>query len=69
MNQINLSQEPAETVDKMERMDEAHRYMEIIRSNLEYDLYMQETDCPHRELYKGLFEVIYETVCVKRTFV
>ena len=69
INQINPSKEAAETADQIERMNEVRRYMDTIRSNLEYDLYMQEPNWPDKELFNELFEVICETVCVKRAFV
>lgn len=48
--------------DGIDRMD---KYMEQIKANLEYDIFMSDDSYHDRELYHELYEIIYEIVCIK----
>ena len=52
--------------DKIEMMDDANAYMEIIKENIEYEHHMKYSDWSEKALYEELYEVICEIVCVKR---
>lgn len=69
INPVNPVPWREESAVERERGDEMNRYMELIRTNLEYDLYMQNRQWPDRELFHELFELICEVVCVKRVSV
>ena len=64
---INLSAESAENkgIDD-DRMDETKAYIELIKSNIEYDHHMKYDDWSSKALYDELFDVICDVVCVKR---
>ena len=63
---INLSVESVEDkgIDD-DRMDETKAYIELIKSNIEYDHHMKYDDWSKKALYDELFDVIYDVVCVK----
>lgn len=47
-------------------MDDAHACIELIKKNIDYENHMRCIQWQDRELYDELFELICETVCVKR---
>ena len=51
--------------DRMDEMDSAKAYMEIIKENIEYEHHMKYAQYSEKELYQELYEVICEIVCVK----
>lgn len=51
--------------DRMDEMDSANAYMEIIKENIEYEHHMKYAQYSEKELYQELYEVICEIVCVK----
>lgn len=59
-NHINQSCQSEK--DGIDRMD---KYMEQIKANLEYDIFMSDDSYHDRELYHELYEIIYEIVCIK----
>ena len=63
---INLSAESVEDkgIDD-DRMDETKAYIELIKSNIEYDHHMKYDDWSKKALYDELFDVIRDVVCVK----
>ncbi len=52
--------------DGCDGLDESSAYISLIKKNIEYDLYMQDTTWNDRELYEELFQLICDVVCVKR---
>ncbi len=52
--------------DRIDMMDDASAYMEIIKENIEYEHHMKYGDWSEKGLYEELYEVICEIVCVKR---
>ena len=52
--------------DRIDGMDDANAYMEIIKENIEYEHHMKYGDWSEKGLYEELYEVICEIVCVKR---
>ena len=50
--------------DKIDMMDDASAYMEIIKENIEYEHHMKYGDWSKKGLYEELYEVICEIVCV-----
>jgi len=52
--------------DRIDGMDDANAYMEIIKDNIEYEHHMKYGDWSEKGLYEELYEVICEIVCVKR---
>ena len=52
--------------DRIDRMDDALAYIELIKKNIAYDYHMKYNQYQDRELYEELYEVICEIVCVKR---
>ena len=52
--------------DRIDVMDDANAYMEIIKGNIEYEHHMKYGDWSEKGLYEELYEVICEVVCVKR---
>ena len=55
-----------ETSDDMDSMDETAKYMQIIRENIEYDIYMQDEKWRNREMFEELYQIICDVVCVPR---
>lgn len=55
-----------ETSDDMDSMDETAKYMQIIRDNIEYDIYMQAEKWRNREMFEELYQIICDVVCVPR---
>lgn len=47
-------------------MDDAHACIELIKRNIDYENHMRCAKWQDRELFDELFELICETVCVKR---
>ena len=66
INPINPSWQQAEPETGIDRMMEASRYMEMVRTNIEYELYMQDKQWADRDLFHELYEAICEIVCIKR---
>ena len=52
--------------DGCDGLEESSAYISLIKKNIEYDLYMQDTTWKDRELYEELFQLICDVVCVKR---
>ena len=52
--------------DRCDGLEESSAYISLIKKNIEYDLYMQDTTWKDRELYEELFQLICDVVCVKR---
>ena len=68
-NLINLSvtdssEQPE--AKKMDEMDEAAAYMELIKENLEYDIMMSNKNWSDRDMFDELYELICDVVCVPR---
>lgn len=68
-NLINLSvtdssEQPE--AKKMDEMDEATAYMELIKENLEYDIMMSNKNWSDRDMFDELYELICDVVCVSR---
>lgn len=59
-NPISLSYQ------KMDEMDEATAYMELIRENIDYDLMMQNIVWKDRDMFDELYQIICDVVCVPR---
>lgn len=57
---------PMQKSDRIDVMDSANAYMEIIRENLEYDFHMQHDSSGDRELFEEIYEIICDVVCVPR---
>ena len=51
--------------DRMDEMDSANAYMELIKKNIEYEHHMKYAQYSEKDLYQELYEVICEIVCVK----
>uniref|UniRef100_UPI0040571F33 DUF6017 domain-containing protein n=1 Tax=Agathobacter sp. TaxID=2021311 RepID=UPI0040571F33 len=52
--------------DGCDGLDEYSAYISLIKKNIEYDLFMQNTKWNDRELYEELFQIICDVVCVQR---
>lgn len=52
--------------DEIDEMDEAERYMELIRENIEYDIMMADKHWIDRDMYEELYQIICDVVCVPR---
>lgn len=52
--------------DRIDVIDEANIYMELIRDNIEYEHHMKYDQRGERELYEEIYEIICDVVCVKR---
>jgi len=63
---ISVKEKLAEKDRQTDRTDETHKLIEIIKKNVEYDMHMQYDDVDNRQLYDEMFQLICETVCVKR---
>lgn len=50
----------------IDRMDSTTTYMECIKNNIRYDYHMKYDNGQDRILFDELYEVILDTVCVKR---
>ena len=50
-------------------MDDVNAYIEIIKENIEYEHHMKHDSYQDKGLYKELFRIICEVVCVKQKFV
>ncbi|MCR5324245.1 MAG: replication initiator protein A [Lachnospiraceae bacterium] len=53
-------------IDGYDAMDEAEKYMRLIRKNIDYDLHMQGDSKYDRELYDEMYHIICDIVCVRR---
>ena len=53
----------------MDGMDDVNAYIEIIKENIEYEHHMKHDSYQDKGLYKELFRIICEVVCVKQKFV
>ena len=51
---------------RMDVMDEASAYMELIRENIDYDIMMSDSKWSDREMYDELYQLICDVVCVTR---
>lgn len=57
---------PEKKSDRIDVMDSANAYMELIRENLEYDFHMKYDSAGDRELFEEIYEIICDVVCVPR---
>ena len=53
-------------MEKKDRTDETKALMALVKRNIEYDEHMRSDDYGDRELYDEMYQLICETVCVKR---
>ena len=53
-----------EKEDRIDVIDEANIYMELIRDNIEYEHHMKYDQRGERELYEEIYEIICDVVCV-----
>ena len=73
-NHINLSwggrtslkEKLVEKKGQIERMDDIQSLQALIRKNIEYDDHMKYDDYDDRQIYDELYQLICDTVCVKR---
>ena len=63
----NLSVQGTHGLDpeRTEQTDDVNAYVQLVKENIQYEHYIDELDRQERELYRELFEVICEIVCVK----
>ena len=52
--------------EMIDSMDEADAYMNLIRSNIEYDIMMSDSTWSDRETFDELYQLICDVVCVPR---
>jgi len=64
-----IYQSDSDTERGMDGMDDVNAYIEIIKENIEYEHHMKHDSYQHKGLYKELFRIICEVVCVKQKFV
>lgn len=57
---------PVQKSDRIDVMDHANAYMELIRENLEYDYHMRYDSSGDRELFEEIYDIICDVVCVPR---
>ena len=57
------------SVDRCDGLDNSSAYISVIKENLDYDTFMQDTKWKDRELYEELFQLVCDVVCVKRNSV
>ena len=57
------------SVDGCDGLDNSSAYISVIKENLDYDTFMQDTKWKDRELYEELFQLVCDVVCVKRNSV
>ena len=62
--QISTDKQKLKEIDGMD--DETAAYIQIIRSNIEYNQYMKYNEWKDKALYDELYGLICEIVCVKR---
>ena len=73
-NHINLSwggrtslkEKLVEKKGQIDRMDDIQSLQALIRKNIEYDDHMKYDDYDDRQIYDELYQLICDTVCVKR---
>ena len=65
-NPIHLNPIYPSDGDGCDGLEESSAYISLIKKNIEYDLYMQDTTWNDRELYAELFQIICDVVCIKR---
>ena len=53
-------------MEKKDRTDETKALMALVKRNIEYDEHIRYDDYGDRELYDEMYQLICETVCVKR---
>lgn len=51
--------------DRIDEVDSATAYMEIVKENIEYEHYMKYGNWNDKSLYEELYSIICEVVCVK----
>lgn len=70
INPIDLSDQelviPASVIRKDSMDDEADSYKEIVRNNIDYNSQLRAFDDHDRDIYRELYELICDIVCVKR---
>lgn len=69
LSQSNQSQNPIDQSsgkDADGRMDQAGKYLALIRKNLDYDNMMQDTAWRDRSRYEELYRIVCDIVCVPR---
>ena len=64
-----IYQSDSDTERGMDGMDDVNAYIEIIKENIEYEHHMKHDSYQDKGLYKELFRIICEVVCVKQKFV
>ena len=64
-----IYQSDSEPKKEMDGMDDVNAYIEIIKENIEYEHHMKYDSYQDKGLYKELFRIICEVVCVKQKFV
>ena len=57
------------SMDRCDGLDNSSAYISVIKENLDYDTFMQDTKWKDRELYEELFQLVCDVVCVKRNSV
>lgn len=66
-NPIHINQsKQRDNIQAIDGMDDVSAYIELIKQNIEYEQLMAHGEWQDKALYKELFEVICEIVCVKR---
>ena len=63
---VSIKEKLAEKDRQIDRTDETHKLIEVIKKNIEYDWHMQYDDMDNRQLYDEMFQLICETVCVRK---
>ena len=63
---VSIKEKLAEKDRQIDRTDETHKLIEVIKKNIEYDWHMQYDDIDNRQLYDEMFQLICETVCVRK---
>ena len=60
---------PVQKSDRIDVMDTANAYMELIKNNLGYDYYMTYASANDKELFEEIYHTVCDVVCVKKDFV
>lgn len=53
-------------IQEEDKSDSTVAYMELIKENIDYDCLMSSTKWTDREMYKELYQIICDVVCVPR---
>ena len=62
----SLKEKLTEKKGQIDRMDDIKSLQALIRKNIEYDDHMKYDDYEDRQIYDELYQLICDTVCVKR---